>query len=912
MSKKTIRRITGAVLIIASLVVCQIPVEDVNAEDTKSVTSEFELNGTTLVKYTGTANVVSVPDTVKIIGEEAFADNTSLKTINLPSSIEKISYAAFSGCINLTKVTIPDNCEEIGIAAFCNCSKLETVKFGVSTKALGTGVFTGCHKLSSVTGNDYFVCVDGAIYDDEMETLYELLQNAKVKKSVSSNDYVNLTTYKMPDSVKKIKPYALYGCRNIDTLELSPFLNEIPAHAFSYCNGLKTVKIPYSVNLIDMKAFENCVNLEDVEIPASVTFIHETAFDGCSKLNIIAPEASYACKWFLNFDNTPVNIIDNEDNDWVDASSNNLIDINSQTKKEIEGLIGETIIVGRQAFFFIDNTALTVNGHDATEDYTDIVKQMETVLQTETNGKGLSLPKFAVIEDKIAGKAFYGDNTLTEYEISKGITSIGDFAFARTNLSTITIPDSVTHIGYGAFYHCDNLTTALVPSTVTDIEPSAFANTRMLENWYLYGASDYLIMGDGILVAYKGSDTNVSIPEGVKQIGPECFKNKGHIMEVSFPESLTRVCEEAFYGCSNLRTVTGGMNLVTIEDRAFYGCPLNTIRLVDTVKEIGLDAFNLSVSSLSDAYKTVVFQGTELPKVTYNKTTSRLTNSSYREDALEGVKVAIVSSEEIDRVDTVLDRNYSGFSGLICVISEPNTEYFNGTLRIIDCTLTADEASKFSIPNTMYIYGKGYNFLPDELSSVLYMASIGAYYEAVKEPLETVSFAGNTDKYVLFITKDEAVNPEIKEAYKRIYADTVPGNISTYEISVKEEDSEVYLSKFGKQTLEILIKLPDNMPTTNLHVICTDEDAQLEDLGFSVITVDNELFVQFEISHTGHYGLYSFNSTAVSQYNLDTSPDTGDRIHPKWFLALGLFSLGLALIFIKAQENQLPLGSGCS
>lgn len=906
MGRKAYRKCIGALLIIASLIVSAFPVESMGEEESKSQTSDFQLNGDILVKYTGTANTVSVPDGIKTIGEEAFLNNTEMTVIKLPASLEKISYAAFSGCNHLKEVVVPNSVEEIGTAAFCNCTELNKFDIGKGTKKIGTGLFTGCESLGTISGNDRFVCENGVIYNKGKDTLYEVLLDSKVKKDPSSNDYVPMTSYEMPDTVTNIMPYAFYGCKNIEKIKLSVTLKEIPAYSFSYCNGLNTISIPYSVNSIDVKAFEYCVNLEDVDIPLSVNFIHETAFDGCSKLNIKAPEGSYAENWFKHFDKTPVNIIDNEDNGPVKRdASGNVIDEKAFVREPIEGLIGETIIVGRQAVFFIDNTKQTVLGStiDDTKEYAEMVEQMETVLQTETNGKGLCLPKFAVIDNLIAGKAFYADETLTEYEIPKKVTSIGDFSFARSNLTEITIPESVTHIGYGAFYHCDNLSKILVPSTVTDIEPSAFEKTRMLDNWRLYGESDFLIMGDGILVSYKGSASSVNIPSGVKQIGPEVFKGNKKITEVNLPDSVWRICEDAFCDCSNLSSVSGGMNLEVIEDRAFCGCPLKTVRIVDTVRKIGLGAFDLSDTSLYESDKAVYFYGNTLPLSSYNKTTTRLTNSSYRKDSFEGIHVAIVNSEDVNRLNSVLDRNESGFSGLICVITEPNTEYFNGTLKIIDCTLTKEEAENIYIPETVYIYGKGYNFNREQLDSVISMARSGAYFEE-EEETSLLSFNGSNEKFVFDCLKDSYVNISVKEAYKRIYGDTVPGNLSTYTIYLTDKENNVRISKFGKQTLPVSIVLPENMPTTNLHVICLDEYEQLEDLPFKVCEHDGSLCVDFDISHTGYYGIYSFNSTAVSLFNLDESPDTGDLIHPKWFLALGLFSLGLVLILIKGKEKE--------
>ncbi len=136
----------------------------------------------------------------------------------------------------------------------------------------------------------------------------------------------------------------------------------------------------------------------------------------------------------------------------------------------------------------------------------------------------------------------------------------------------------------------------------------------------------------------------------------------------------------------------------------------------------------------------------------------------------------------------------------------------------------------------------------------------------------------------------------LKTAYKRIYGDTVPANLAYYSIYLTEKESGIDISKFGKQELKINIELPDNIPTTNLHVICTDEDGQLEDLPFSVVQNNGKMCVEFNISHTGNYGIYSFNSTAVSRYNLDESPDTGDLVHPEWFLALGFLSIGAVML----------------
>lgn len=899
-----------------------IPTRDLMADDAKI--SDFQLNGSLLVKYTGTATTVSVPDTVKTIGQEAFANNANLTTLNLPKSLENIEYAAFNGCNNLTKVVIPDSVESIGAAAFCNCTSLKEASIGKNVKKMGTGVFTGDPLISTVSlsGNDYFICDDGVIYDKNKETIYEVLQGR------------NKSTYVMPNSIRNIMPYSFYGCSKIEDIQLSPYLTEIPPYSFSFCYGLKSIVIPYSVNLIDIKAFENCVNLGDVTINENVSYIADSAFDGCGKLKFITSPNSYAAKWFESFDKSNVLNIDLIDNSNIKDQSGNSVNAYEEPKWEtvkvnvpIEGQIGEAVIVGRQAVFFIDNTVPTVKGttsYIATANnnaYTNdsVINSNELnsesgndaltlnewnisdALKTETNGKGLNLPKFTVIDGKIASKAFYGDKDMTSYEIGEDISELGDFSFARSGLTSIEIPRTVTHIGYGAFYHCDDLSKILIPDTVTEIEPAAFNKTRMLDNWFLYGESDFYVAGDGILIAYKGNDSKVIIPESVKSIGPECFKDHYEITEVEIPDSVTRVCEDAFCGCINLFNVSGGTSLEVIEDRAFYNCPIKTVRIPASIKKIGLASFNLSGTSLNDSEKTAVFLGDEIPTLSFNKTATRLYNSDYRVDALADVKVAIINDETIPRVGTILDREISGFSGLICTIASDNNEYFNGTLKIVDCTLTQDEANSITIPGTVYIFGKGYNLMEDELTSVLKMAMEGQFNPTEKSD-SAFNIPGLDERFVLNIRKESSVDPLLKDAYLRIYADDIPGNMTSYSIQLYEDTREIPITKIGNDELLVTILLPDNVPTSNLHVVCIDEDGQLEDLPYTIVD-NNGLSVSFNISHTGKYGLYSYNSSSVSKFKLDDTPDTGDYIHPKWFLGVGLFALGLAMLMYKKKEK---------
>lgn len=140
----------------------------------------------------------------------------------------------------------------------------------------------------------------------------------------------------------------------------------------------------------------------------------------------------------------------------------------------------------------------------------------------------------AASNGKIGEWAFYREAMLKDFEFPEGVTAIERFAFARSSLSSAVIPEGVTSIGLGAFYHCDSLTEVTIPDSVTMIEENAFSHTPWLEDWLAGGREeeemteasakstddDFLIVGDGILLAYRGSEKNPHLPAGVKSVVP--------------------------------------------------------------------------------------------------------------------------------------------------------------------------------------------------------------------------------------------------------------------------------------------------------------------------------------------------------------------------------------------------------
>ena len=172
-----------------------------------------------------------------------------------------------------------------------------------------------------------------------------------------------------------------------------------------------------------------------------------------------------------------------------------------------------------------------------------------------TDGSTLDQSGTNVTLSAIADYAYYNQPDLNSYTFSadETVKVIGKLAFARTGLSNIVLPDGLLTISYGAFYHCDSLTNITIPDTVTNVEAYAFEYTPWLENWRnSAGSSDYLIVGDGVLIAYKGSGVDIVIPDGVKYIASGVFRGNNELRSVTFPSGLLSIGSYAFSDCSSL------------------------------------------------------------------------------------------------------------------------------------------------------------------------------------------------------------------------------------------------------------------------------------------------------------------------------------------------------------------------
>ncbi len=234
---------------------------------------------------------IVLPDSIKVIGDQAFDSIIASDGIKLgagieiigdsafrnayiifdafPQGVKEIGNSAFSGC-GIYSLTLPEGLEKLGDGAFMNCDSLRIIKLPKSLTSVGNGVFLNCNNLNDVT-------------------LPEGLT------AVSSNAFMNcqsLSSIELPSTVTEIGYQAFYGCKYLGSINIPDGVTYIGKSAFYNCESLTRIDLPDSVEYIGPQAFAYCKMLVEITIPEGVTTLDYWTFRNCTVIERVYLPAS--------------------------------------------------------------------------------------------------------------------------------------------------------------------------------------------------------------------------------------------------------------------------------------------------------------------------------------------------------------------------------------------------------------------------------------------------------------------------------------------------------------------------------------------------------------------------------------------------------------------------------------------
>lgn len=290
------------------------------------------------------------------------------------------------------------------------------------------------------------------------------------------------------------------------------------------------------------------------------------------------------------------------------------------------------------------------------------------------------------------------------------VTAIGSYAFQEcTRLEKLVLPDSIQKIGDFAFMGCDRLETLVIPETTEQIGWGAVSDTLWLEKQ----CADFVVAGKGILLAYKGTEAEVVIPDGVAVISGYAFSACENVNTVQLPDSMLKIDAFSFDNCVNLRQVLIPEGVTTIGQYAFHWCPkLEEIFMPDSVVSVENHAFSycksLQYVKLSSGLKqlsnSVFSDCLSLSSIEIPQSIESINNYAFQHcSALQSVTIPA----------SVTFLGSGAFEG--CTSLEELT-IENPACRIVDETKTISPTAKIcgAVVSTAQIYAQKYEraFLP--------------------------------------------------------------------------------------------------------------------------------------------------------------------------------------------------------
>ncbi|MBR5774587.1 MAG: leucine-rich repeat domain-containing protein [Clostridia bacterium] len=440
-------KILSALLLVALIVTSVMPLGSFTAS--AATESDFEyvsFSGSAYIqKYTGNAENVVIPNTlggntVTTIDDNAFKNCVSVKSVTIPGTVTRIDTNAFEGCVSLESINLPTGLTYIGSKAFYRCESLKEIVIPSTVTYIGPEILSYCYALDAIevdSGSRGYVSVDGVLMD--------IGKTSIIQYPAGKTD----EAYAIASTIRSIKQSAFAGNAYIKEITMQSTINQLYDYAFADCTGIEGFTITSNINSIGSYVFDGCSSLKEfVVVPENSSFI---AIDGVLFNKSQNRLVRYPCAKDNESYTIPKTVSYTDYGAFADCINLTEIVIHKTVTNfrndTFRGCTGLTKITIPSSVY-----AVGTNTFEGCTALTTINAATLNNYYSAKNGVLFNKDKTKIVFFPIGSE-------ITSYTIPDTVTTIESRAFVNpTNLTSLTIPTTVTTIRSDAFVDCDNLT----------------------------------------------------------------------------------------------------------------------------------------------------------------------------------------------------------------------------------------------------------------------------------------------------------------------------------------------------------------------------------------------------------------------------------------------------------------------
>lgn len=785
--------------------------------------------------------------------------NTKIETITL-SSVETIDPYTFANCTALTGVYMSGG-EEIGDYAFKNCTSLENVSIAGTVSTLGLRPFAGCSSLTGVSfgSSPYFTCENAIIYGLTNGTKTTIVECLETRGSTTGSAAIGTSSGDDLSGITSIYEEAFKDCDGIGSVDLTDSsISVVPYQCFAQTGRLYSVLLPDTTKSIREGAFWNS-NVSYLQIPSSVTYIEPQAFANVDEENDAHSSDGSPKEIALDKDGDPtiLNSSSGHATITVYCTEGTAADTYSENYYYINPIYYEPEIY--HTVYFWDNydgTPVLIEEQEVL-DGEDAVPPSSDAVPTHS---GVTFTGWTTYTNIVRDTDVYAQFSSEVYTVTFMDTisgSVLDIQYVASGMSA-TPPTPVEYDGYtftGWAPDYNNITADTI--ILTQYSDNSSDDNRYTVTFYSY---------DGTTIV---SQQKVSYGESA--VAPAAPTRSGYTFAAWVPSTYTKV--------------TSDMNIIATYTQ------------------------NSSASASASASATATATATPTSSPEVKKYTVSVSGGSGSGSYAAGDIVAINAYYMGD--GQLFDKWTTSTAGVGFANASATSTTF--TMPAANVAITATYKTGSTSSTTTTSTGSSSTGSTSTGSTTTTSAGSGTTVEITKPGISNTNLAGatvsgSTDNFIVKITEDQTAADSVTAALQAKYGDISRIMYLPMDISLYDSTGRTKIADTTGITVNLTVPLPDDLVQyAGNNKVAAVSNGALEELNAKFTTINGVACVNFTATHFSPYVIY-VDTSNLTEATIDVTPKTGDPIHPKWFLALGMACVSLVLFFKrdKAVVNTKP------